>query len=102
MSPLNIGILLHYYTTPGDYRHHVDLCHGNSPAVRESLQWFVDQGLLACRHGGVMWAATSDASSRGDRENQCFLITEKGEAMVNHLCAVQVPVCQWVQPPLGG
>jgi hypothetical protein len=98
VSPLNISILLHYYTTPGDYRHHVDLCHGNSPAVHESLLWFVDKGLLSCRFGDVSWAASCDAADRGDSKTQVFQITEKGEAMVKHLCAVQVPVCKWVQP----
>ena len=27
-----------------------------------------------------------------------FSITDKGRAMVEHLCAVKIPVCKWVQP----
>jgi hypothetical protein len=98
MSPLNIGILLHYYTTPGDYCAFADEPHAGSPAVRESLEWFVEAGLLSCRFGDVSWAASLGKTDRHCRETQCFLITEKGEAMVAHLCAVQVPVCKWMQP----
>lgn len=98
MSPLNIGILLHYYASPGDYRSHQDEAHANSPAVYESLHWFCEQGLLSCRFGDVSWAASCDPSDRGTSSTQCFKITEKGMAMVEQLCAVRVPVCKWVQP----
>lgn len=100
MSPLNISILLHYHTTQGDYAAFVDEMHAGSPAVRESLEWFVKIGLLSCRFGDVSWAASLGKTDRCDREKQCFEITEKGIAMVGHLCAVQVPICQWVQPPI--
>ena len=99
MSPLKINILLHYYARIGDYRHHVDWQHGNSPAVHESLLWFVEEGLLSCRFGDVSWAASCDPDTRGKSETQTFQITDRGRAMVEHLCAVQVPVCKWVQPP---
>lgn len=97
MSPLNISILLHYYTTPGDYRADVDPAHGASPAVYESMLWFVKEGLLSCRYGDVSLAAQQEP----DRSKPAlFKITAKGEAMVEHLKAVQIPICQWVQPPL--
>lgn len=98
MSPLSITILLHYYTTPGDYAALVDEAHGSSPAVYNCLTSFVEAGLLSCRFGDVSWAARLRKSERDSAETQCFQITEKGRAMVAHICAVQVPVCKWVQP----
>ena len=98
MSPLNISILLHYYTTPGDYRAKVDWAHANSPAVRESLEWFVENGLLLNRYGDISFCVSVDPAGRDTGETQVFKITEKGEAMVKHLCQVEVPVCVWMQP----
>ena len=34
----------------------------------------------------------------GTRRRKFYKITDKGRAMVDHLRAVQVPICKWIQP----
>lgn len=99
MSPLHINILLHYYTRPTDYAAHVfssEPEHANSGAVAEFIEFFVSEGLLSCRYGDVPWAIRQSVNNRSD--GAMFKITDKGIAMVEALCAVQIPVCRWVQP----
>lgn len=99
MSPLHINILLHYHTRFTDYAAHVsdkEPDHAESPAVAEFITFFVKEGLLSCRFGDVAWAIRQSVNDRSD--GAMFAITDKGNAMVEHLCAVQIPVCKWIQP----
>lgn len=99
MSPLKIKMLLHYYAHTTDYAAWAferEPQHADSPAVLEALESFVGDGLLKSRFGDVAWAARQSVNDRSD--GVMFSITEKGKAMVDHLCAVQLPVCVWVQP----
>jgi hypothetical protein len=99
MSPLCIHMLLHYYARQTDYAAWADdsePAHARSPAVREAMEFFVRAGLLQSKFGDVSWSI--DQAIREGKDSPFFSITEKGQAMVNHLCAVQVPVCKWVQP----
>lgn len=99
MSPLHINILLHYYSRVDDYARHADKSepdHARSGAVREFLEEFVKEGLLTSRFGDISWACTASVNNQLD--GPIFKITDKGMAMVDHLRAVQIPVCQWVQP----
>lgn len=104
MSPLQIRMLLHYYWSPEDYQCVEDAPHAASMAVAESMEFFLRSGLLKCRFGDQNWAihaAPFIDEWRGAKvEKPIFSITEKGNAMVAHLCAVQIPICQWVQPKL--
>lgn len=100
MSPLKIIMLLHYYGRTNDYASWAGNCgepgHARSPAVREAMESFVTQGLLECKFNDISFAITK--SLYDDENSPYFLITDKGRAMVEHLCAVQVPICKWVQP----
>lgn len=96
MSPLNINILLHYYTRTSDYAADAQPSHGRSSAVSDSLGWFVAQGLLVSRYGDICWSISESASPRTGAA--IFRITDKGRAMVQALEDVQIPVCKWVQP----
>lgn len=78
MTPLQISILLHYHTRPGDYGRDHDNFH--APAVRESREWFVSHGLLEP-------TLTSDDS--------VYRITERGMAYVEGLCKVPLPENEW-------
>lgn len=99
MSPLKITMLLHYYARTNDYQETVERPHAYSPAVMEALEWFVSGGMLDCRFGDVTWATTARSFGCAPvGKEPLFKITEKGTAMVEHLMAVEMPVCVWVQP----
>jgi hypothetical protein len=91
MSPLKIKMLLHYYAHVMDYRDEVDTAHACSPAVSEAIRDFLHSDLIVEKNSG--WAG----QDRKSREAQ-YRVTDKGMAMVEHLCAVQIPICKWVQP----
>lgn len=80
MTPLEIEILLHYYTTPGDYR------NGNfsAPAVPEALTKLthMDEPLL-----------TYDPNKTPRYE-----ITDRGSAYIQALTQVPLPMKAWVLP----
>jgi hypothetical protein len=99
MSPLHIKILLHYYSHADDYAAYIYVAepdHAKSRAVTEFTEFLVSQGLLSCRFEDIAWAASQASNKHTD--GPLFLITDKGRAMVDHLLAVQIPVCKWVQP----
>lgn len=79
MTPLEISILLHYHTRPGDFR---DGDFGAS-LVRPTLEAFVDLGLL----------------KRGGDRGEQYAATAGCRCYVKALCAVPRPVQQWVIPP---
>lgn len=93
MSPLNIKILLHVYAIVADYRDCEDPQHAHSVAVRTTFEWFAAEGLIEKIIPDADWSL----APRDDRGSQ-FKITPKGEAMVDAICAVQIPICKWVQP----
>lgn len=80
MTPLHINLMLHYHTTPAPYAER-DPEHANSPAVLSMRAELIKWGLIEPSSDGTTWCST-----------------EKGSAYVKHLCAVQVPIAQWVQP----
>jgi hypothetical protein len=80
VTPLEIGILLHYRGTVGDYRGG----DFSAPAVRDAIDRFRDiDGMLAYDN---------------DRRDRTYALTERGEAYVQALMAVPLPVQQWVMP----
>lgn len=94
MSPLNITMLLHIYAIVPDYRDcQLNKSHSRSEAVTETFQSFEAEGLIMKIIPDEEWHAASEHT----RASQ-YRITEKGEAMVDAICAVKVPVCKWVQP----
>lgn len=102
MSPMEIRMLLHYHVSPLDYHEDQEEAHARSSAVASSLQWFIQHGLLTSRYQDVHWAINvapfTDTYLGAVVDRPIFAITEKGTVMVEHLCAVKVPVCKWVQP----
>lgn len=83
MTPLEIDIALWYRCRPGDYgKGHGDHNYG-APAVQAVLKEFVEAGLLALSPAG------SEAVYYG---------TNALEVYVEALCAVPLPVQQWIIP----
>ena len=74
-SPLDISILLHYYCSPRD------VSNINAPAVQESIEHFLEIGLLKnSKDEGVRYEANREAL----------------EVYINALCNVPFPVNKWV------
>lgn len=78
MSPLMIDMLLHYYTTPTEYRDG-DL---SAPAVREAIEWFKDNGMLEVVMG----------------KSATYGVTPKAVAWIEHVCSLPLPKQVWVMP----
>lgn len=91
MSPLCIKMLLHYYAHAMDYRDEAEPAHACSGAVKEAIEFFLHEGLI--REVNPNW----ESQLPGNRNSQ-YSTSPKGNAMVEHLCAVQVPIIKWVQP----
>lgn len=79
MTPLHIQIAIHYHVSRGPYAHGTP--HGNSTATNNFTDELYRAGLL-----------------RWNEEQQCFEGTEACKVWVNALCAVPLPVQQWVIP----
>lgn len=84
MTPIEIEIMLHYYSRANDFRDG----DFNAPAVEVALAKLVNVGLLA--HG-------PNLRVRGYLPTH-YHITEGGEVYVRALKAVPLPVRQWVMP----
>ena len=100
-SPLNLYVLLHYAIEPEFDFWNPDDDEHSGLGVYNALLWLADEGLLKPRNGDVSWCARGAprfGPGRADVERPLFSITDKGRAMVEHLCAIEVPVCKWVQP----
>lgn len=80
MTPLQIQMMLHYYAICEPYA-------ADRPAHAGSLA-VISQRDQLCNIGMLQ----SEVSDSG------FSVTEKGRAYVEAVCAVQIPVCKWVQP----
>jgi len=94
MSPLKIAMLLHVYAIVTDYRDaQANRAHANSEAVSEAFDDFVLDGLVTRECSDDDWRA-----QKPDNRSSQYRITDKGRAMVEHLCAIQIPICKWVQP----
>ncbi len=76
MTPIEIEILLHYRYRPSDFRDG----DFSAPAVRNAIERFLTLGLLE------PWA----------EEDRSYRLGSRGEAYVNALCAMPLPVRQWV------
>ena len=83
MTPLEIDILLHYYTTPVDYRDG----DFSAPAVRKAVDEFVADGLLR---------PTKQKS--GGIGPLSYETTERAQVFLQALCALPLPELRWVMP----
>lgn len=76
MTPYEINLLLHFHCCVGPWP------RKDAPLYRPTVDRMFSDGLIQ-----------QTPHLESDYET-----TERGKAMVKHLCAVQLPVCQWVQP----
>lgn len=82
MTPLELGILIHYRGSAADYR----FGDFSAPAVRQTIDWFRGEaGLL-------------EPTNRDEYPNATYRLTAKGEFLVDQLCAMPLPVSVWVMP----
>lgn len=80
MTPLQIDILLNYYTTPVEYGRADD--NFGAPAVQEAINWMIGANLLEnCK---------SELGS--------YRTTDRGKAYVDGLCNMPLPVQKWYVP----
>lgn len=77
MSPLEIHCLLEYYTMPDGSP---DIHYRHSMAIESLLRY------------GLIGGHTTDSTK------PMHSITDKGMAMVNHLCSTPLPECRWIVP----
>lgn len=82
-TPLEISIALHYRCRPGDYGKGMGDNNWTAPAVRDTIAFFVERGLLA-------------KSPQGCEAE--YYPTDALQVYVNALCNVPLPVQQWVIP----
>lgn len=93
MSPLEIKVLLHVYALVRDYRDENSINNSQLKGITDILEEFAKKDLVAKRCDDCEWRAGNPK----ERASQ-YRVTEKGSAMVEHLCAVEIPICKWVQP----
>jgi hypothetical protein len=91
-------MLLHYSRSRIDYMSAEDQSHELPGTVEDALLFFVSNGLLKSRYSDITWAAAPARLDDPSVEMPIFTITDKGRAMVQHLCQVEIPVCKWVRP----
>ena len=77
MTPLEIGILLHYHYSTEDYRQG----DFSAPAVRSTIDEFRDKLNLL---------------GPSAYPGQTYQLTDRGKAYVRALCSLPLPDCRWV------
>jgi len=77
MTPLIIDMILHYHTTPGDYRDG----DFSAPAVREAINLMRDD-----------WALIEHAQAKG------YVPTARLHAYVKKICSIGLPEQHWIYP----
>ncbi len=80
MTPLEIEMLLHYYSRTNDYRDG----DFSAPAVRNALEWFKREEFLA--------------TDKAEPPKTCYVIAERGRVYVEALKSVPMPERRWVMP----
>lgn len=81
MSPYEIGVLLHYYSSACDH----DDIHKNPPIWRPTIEKFIADGLLE--------------SPGHDHWHRTYRLTERGKFyVVEGLCAIPLPTHKWEIP----
>ena len=75
MTPLQIAMMIHYYVSPEPYAKY-EPDHAQSGAVTKQRIELVDLGLLDVGHK----------------------VTPKGNAYIEALCNMPLPICKWVLP----
>ena len=81
MTPLQIKILLHYYTCVDGYGRADD--NRKEPAVIEAISQFMRNGMLKPSPEGL------------------YTVTDRGKAYIDALRSMPLPVCEWRVPETG-
>ncbi len=76
MTPLQIEIVMHYWTRANDYRDG----DFSAPAVREAIDWFLSQGMLV---------------PNAVDEPKTYVLGQRGLAYAKALCRVPLPESVW-------
>lgn len=75
MTPVEIGVLLHYYVSPEEHpRIH-------APAVKEAIRKWVAEGILI-----------------QDMETEIYRTSYRGSVLVKMLCDTPMPIKVWSDP----
>lgn len=83
MTPLQIEILLRYNSSGTEYRDG----DFSAPAVRQAIDDFGDRlGMLA------------PSRSTDIRTLNSYVLTPRGQAFIDHICALPLPECVWTIP----
>ena len=77
MTPNDIEILLHFYTTPEPHE------RMDALAVKEAIESFLERKILVYDNGDAR-----------------FHVTGKGEKLVHMLCETPDPIQRWLDPRL--
>lgn len=86
LTPNDINVLLHYYTTPVEHE------RVNAPEVGETVSGFLERGIL--REATLEEKVGTTLGYGGSS----YRVTEKGEKLVRMLCATPDPVQKWLDP----
>jgi hypothetical protein len=78
MTPLQIEILLHYWSRAEDYRQG----DFSAPAVREAIDWFMHEGML-------------ERNMSADRLTS-YRTTDRAQAWIRHVTDLPLPTMTWV------
>lgn len=87
MTPLEIDIMLHYYSCANDWRNG----DHTAPICKETFGWFLDQDLLKCSNFHVERFEDGTLKAR-------YEVTERGRAYVEALKQVPLPTQIWAVP----
>lgn len=77
MTPLLIEMILHYHTTPGEYRDG----DFSAPAVREAINLMRDE-----------WGLIEMVDGKG------YVATQRLSAYVKKICSIKLPELHWLYP----
>lgn len=85
MQPIDIEVLLHYYTRADDYRDG----DFSAPAVRELIDSFV---------GELDLLRASTRERKFGQPMATYEITERGKVYIEALMQIELPIQKWVMP----
>lgn len=81
MTPLQLEILLHYYSRADDYR-----CGDfGAPAVRDAIEYFKREELIV---------------AADPKQDRCYALGERGRVLVEAVRSVPLPERRWVMPSI--
>ena len=83
MTPIHVQMMLHYHCIAAPYAEH-------KPEHRYPTD--------VAKYRSELFALGLIIPANIEELVDIWLTTDKGKAYVDAVCAVQVPICKWVQP----